>query len=249
MTQKYKKNETLSSNTLFNFIDKQSYFFDKLEYGFAPRFNLEKLNLSLSSKKENVAFPMVCFCDVPMSKLKDHIYAYGKYGIGLTKEWGINNGLNPLMYISSHISSVIKHLDILNNELKKIDNSELQSQFYYLLRYLKLYKGKQNNKEKLFYDEKEWRYLPQLEDSDEIGFFLKEEMYNNSVKKEKANSKLKKYTLNFSPDDIKFLVVPERKNVDSLTKKLKMIPRFQDERVLVNTLSKVITVKEIVEDF
>lgn len=30
---------------------------------------------------------MVCFCDV-----------YGHYGIGLTKEWGIRNGVSPVLY-------------------------------------------------------------------------------------------------------------------------------------------------------
>ena len=42
---------------------------------------------------------MVSFCDIPLSLAKDHIKTYGSYGIGMMKEWGIKNNLNPVVYI------------------------------------------------------------------------------------------------------------------------------------------------------
>ncbi|MBK9465826.1 MAG: hypothetical protein IPN56_13800 [Chitinophagaceae bacterium] len=43
---------------------------------------------------------MVSFSDLRLSELKDNIGTYGKFGIGMTKEWAINKGLNPVMYAS-----------------------------------------------------------------------------------------------------------------------------------------------------
>lgn len=71
-----------------------------LKNDFRPRFGLE----DFSSLKPNVqnfsyAFPMSCFCDLPLSNTSKHLATYGNYGIGLTKKWGKKNGLNPILYL------------------------------------------------------------------------------------------------------------------------------------------------------
>jgi hypothetical protein len=54
--------------------------------------------------------PMVCFCDLPLSALDKHMglseeEGYGKYGLGMSKDWGIAQKLNPVTYFTeeSHV--------------------------------------------------------------------------------------------------------------------------------------------------
>lgn len=114
----------LSANTLFHFTPRQ-YLLDKFERGFAPRYNQEfdpdldgeffnrhnKVhNVNLKTGEEKIEklshhptyIPMVCFCDIPMSSLEFHMSVYGKYGIGLRKEWGEEQALNPVMYVNEN---------------------------------------------------------------------------------------------------------------------------------------------------
>eukprot|EP01034_Spumella_vulgaris_P011525 gene11525-14663_t len=70
--------------------------------GFWPRYSLEDFRWQVSgpNSHEFAAFPMVCFCDIPLSRIDEHVGFYGSYGLGLSREWGIRAGLNPVQYIA-----------------------------------------------------------------------------------------------------------------------------------------------------
>lgn len=67
---------------------------------------IEKILKSKSFKpsycKENfgndeILIPMVSFCNIPLSQVSNFLY-YGDYGIGLSLDWGIDKGIEPVKY-------------------------------------------------------------------------------------------------------------------------------------------------------
>jgi hypothetical protein len=92
----------VSSNTLFHFTDSAENLIRILENDFLPRFCLEELELFRKGDTPliDMAIPMVCFCDLPLSNIGEQLSAYGNYGIGMSKEWGIRQGINPVLYLT-----------------------------------------------------------------------------------------------------------------------------------------------------
>lgn len=71
-----------------------------LRGGIIPNFCAE--DFSYGNKEYVVGIPMVSFCDIPLMRADVFTERYGQYAIGLSKEWGINNEINPILYISNN---------------------------------------------------------------------------------------------------------------------------------------------------
>lgn len=103
--------KTLSSSTLLHYTERVEYLYDILENDFSPRICIEKLN---PFSRSEIAIPMKCFCDIPLSQVGDHTKQYGEYGIGLTKEWGKKKGISPVFYFNNKANHVRSFLDGTN---------------------------------------------------------------------------------------------------------------------------------------
>jgi Putative abortive phage resistance protein AbiGi, antitoxin len=68
---------------------------------------------------KNWLYLIVCFCDLPLSNLSEHLNFYGNYGIGLTKEWGIGKGINPVIYLSQASELNIQLAKLRTNPILK----------------------------------------------------------------------------------------------------------------------------------
>ena len=90
-------NVALSSNSIIHFTKTKESLKGILENNFKLSFCKETFHLG--NDVSRIYVPMVSFCDIPLSEVKNHIEKYGAYGIGLTREWAIKQGLNPVLYL------------------------------------------------------------------------------------------------------------------------------------------------------
>ncbi len=152
----------LSTNSVFHFTKD----IDSLKGILSSFFRIKYCLEIIEGKEKTISFavPMVSFCDIPLSQVINHVDKYGGYGIGLLKKWAKRKRLNPVLYLEK--SSTILNDVLIREEFERSENQFIQE----LLRYTKNYDGKliRNNevvqKEYRYYDEREWRYCPTLEE-------------------------------------------------------------------------------------
>jgi len=129
----------LSPSTLFHFTSKNRLK-GILKDNFKLKYCLEKINHS--EKPIKIAIPMVSFCDIKISEIIEHAKKYGYYGIGLSKEWAITKGLNPVIYLNSssefsnNLISTVRQI-VQDKEISPTNIIHLAD----ILRYSKIYEG------------------------------------------------------------------------------------------------------------
>lgn len=209
------------SDTIFHFTKEISFLQDILLNGFWPRYCLEDMRW-YSGNDSLSAYPMVCFCDIPLSRVDEHVDFYGDYGIGVTREWAQKNGLSPVLYLNE---SSIQHQSI-----KRLFLNNLESPYYKeaaddinnLISYIKPISGKMliSDKfiEKDFYQENEWRYsVGGVASELKVRPFLYESEYRNPKILDDQNSKSKSfYSLVIQPSDIRYLFVRHESDIPGL---------------------------------
>lgn len=251
---------SLSSNSVIHYTNKLENLkgIFKSE-GFRLKYCLEKLNINFG-KEISSAIPMVSFCDIPLSEVKNHTDSYGSYGIGLYKNWAKQNGLNPILYlennsyISETISNLISRLLKLRETTEGLDNI-LMKETLKLLFYCKNYEGYLkhgiiDDDNYRFYNEREWRFIPNEETLVEKGIipliwgerFLKE--------KEKYNDEVKDLYLSFNVKDISYIIVDDENDIPEILTTLNEV--YEDKctsKDLKILGTKIITKNQIYHDF
>ncbi|TYS51172.1 abortive infection system antitoxin AbiGi family protein [Bacillus infantis] len=180
-----------SANVLFKFMGKLKYLKETLlNMAIIPRYYEEKIDYLEIDGIDKIAFPMSCFCDIHLNKLKPHMKNYGDYGIGLSKGWGIQEGIQPIHYINfnSKLKSDFSFaLSTSLQSLSKKDREEFEiynNLILHNLFYMKPIQGKMifsRNKydSRNFHDEKEWRFIPDFSGVDtELPMVIEQEQMN-----------------------------------------------------------------------
>jgi hypothetical protein len=149
--------ENLSASVLFTFTPRIDYLFQMLQNGITPRYVYERLPIG---KKYYIA-PMKCFCDIPLGMVKNHMQRYGFYGLGLKKSFLQKHRVTPVVYL--HKNS-LAYFNLNSTAGENMENAPF-------IPLLKRYLGddyffsesrSQPQKKRIhFYDEREWRYIPQ----------------------------------------------------------------------------------------
>ncbi|WP_162604595.1 abortive infection system antitoxin AbiGi family protein [Geomonas edaphica] len=260
----------VSANTLFHFTRSLENLESILRYEFHPRYCLEDHRMFspgfwLDSYLER-AIPMVCFCDIPLSHITKHADVYGGYAIGLSKEWGEEKNISPMMYASATSSSTAAIKESFRHVLKNLQGepsgpAESYKKIGFLLdsflTYTKPYKGEDSRTrtEKVFYDEREWRFVPDPEQRTALGLPLglyKNEFFDDTTR-EQANAKVAEhFKLSFQPKDIKYIIVNKEEEILPMFGKIEAIkgvnPNYDwdDVRLLA---TRIISLDQILSDF
>lgn len=208
-----------------------------------------------------MAIPMVSFCDLRLSELASHMDKYGSYGVGMSKQWAHQKGLNPVSYINrdselaeSVIKGVEKVLDmVVNHPVEDEEHAWTYMHVMNVQRFIKNYEGPlerngalQDNSYR-FADEKEWRHVLPLKFANDIWPYAEISEVDTAAKKQALNKKIKNELLSFSATDVKYIVVQHDSE----------IRQVQDQIACLNLptadthhlTSRVLSAERIVEDF
>ena len=106
---------------------------------------------------------MVCFCDLPLSLIGKHREEYGKFAIGLRKDWGLKNGVAPVIYTHSKAQTRPPVLRLTVKAPASHDKTLANDDLDILAAYTKPFRGPGWRSQRYqprvrFYDEREWRY-------------------------------------------------------------------------------------------
>lgn len=213
-----------SANALFTFMNKFIFLKDILKTKLIfPRYCRENISYLKLNNLAEIAFPMKCFCDIFINKLYTHMNLYGKYGIALSKEWGLKNQIQPVQYINNS-SFIINSIQDLYNHIQELhieddfisDKSKdiryMENILYDRLRFIKpiygdMYREGQLLKTLNFHDEHEWRYVLKTDD-DNVYPYITE--FNDLYSLSEDLTKNPDYGLKIDSDNIKYLIVKSK---------------------------------------
>ena len=264
----------VSANTLFHFTSIKGLTGILASGGFYCQYSPEHFENILPSKSHYrfTYLPMTSFCDLTIMQLSNdslHRKSFGDFGIGLTKAWGVRNGVSPVMYVhkesqqTKRLNRLIKAikqfrkntvdeetLDELAEEtldaIEQIDNieQEMIDSFKYIKPYTGYWqKGKRKRKKIIFYDEREWRYSPLMKEYAVLSGVFKD----NKKEVKEINEKLKKKIIKFEVNDVKFIVIKKKKDLSAISDVIQNMTISEEQKDQLKT--KVISFEEIKEDF
>jgi len=225
-----------------------------------PRYveeNVSYLGLDIGK----ISIPMTCFCDINLNKILYHTKEYGKYGIGFYKEWCLGQGIQPIHYINEK-SMLIRDFRLAFNSALNIDgqtSKEIESLQSYLFSHLLFIKPIQENtqtniekKPMNFHDEREWRYIPNLNElnTELMPILLRE--YNNKSTRDLHNTALldlKDAWLTFKPENVKYIIIENKSEKAEFIKFLLGKELNYKREIKLDLISKLIVLDELSEDW
>ena len=217
--------------------------------GFWPRFCLEDLRW-YNDEMDFFASPIVCFCDIPLSRIDEHVGFYGDFGIGVSKKWAVKNGLNPVLYVNSsrNVSEAVINLSWAQQHYPDDEQDKAKLDFHSLLAFTKPVEGKMvigaDVVEKEFYQENEWRYLAKHDDFEP---WITHENYESM--KEDRNALTKELcSLKITPQDIKYIFVKSDANIPEIVNFIQTdLDHYSgaDQKIL---MSRVVSLESIQSD-
>lgn len=233
----------LSSSCLYHYTPSKDALLAILKDNFKGSYCREYLKYK--DEVINAFIPMISFCDIPLKTYSNLGAIYGKYGLGMSRKWAVRNKLNPVFYIDNNAAL----LDVFIKSLKAAEGTTAIAQalsaltgnqsavagahmladsvefLIYSLYHLKHYEGqieRLGNKSYRFYDEREWRFLPEFKCA-----VCELKMTEDDYKKWRGTGPkplLSQVCMDFTFDDIDHIIVETRQDVVDLVGYLNSLP-------------------------
>ena len=190
--------------------------------GFWPRYCPEDFSW-LTGTPFYLVVPLVSFCDIPVILSKEHKEAYGNVAIGLSKDWGKERNITPLIYIyedgllAEHFKKSIGRC-ITKNKIVKSDFGPLWDFIHYLKPVTGCFPDKKYRSTiiKDFDEEMEWRYVPgEFKELIYSTNFFEDTQRNDAEKRSKETLEAK---LKFNQSDVEIIVVENDEQRNELSK-------------------------------
>jgi hypothetical protein len=222
--------------------------------------------------KSYIRLDTLSFCNIPLRD--SYLYMrYGKYGIGMSLDWAIKNTISPVVYIHEttpfrDFRNQINNFHIIDTTLKMAEKS-LRDRFFNnidipynsdnddlitninritlrTIQFFKNWKTIYQQTEIITYQEREWRYVPSLFDTNEKPIITKgdEDFQKIKNKEYKQKPHLPDYSLKIeSLDDLRYVII---KTDDQRQRILNVLSKnFSDEQLKNAILSgKLLIIKD-----
>jgi hypothetical protein len=209
------------ADSLFHFTQDLKTLLLILDAGFWPRYRPEETAWRFPSAPwplPGASYPMVCFCDIPLSKAAMHAGRYGQYAIGLTREWGIRSGVHPVWYFGN-ANEVNTALSQVSSLALSTNDRVAHSAVFHLMAMLKPLHGHSferidggwwllSEAEVDFYEEMEWRYVPRPEVTSNGGFTFAH-FLPHTRPTDLDQERTRAHMLTFDARDIVHILVPD----------------------------------------
>jgi hypothetical protein len=186
--------------------------------------------------------------------MEKHIQAYGSYGIGLRKDWGMKNNLTPIHYIPV-LSRDVWYQSNLSSLYSLTFSNKSDANIRDLITNYFIYTKPYKKNGTVFYDEREWRYVPSLDDIKKVSsedLRIKHHIvlpnqgasnFDSLLNDESNNLKNNKYVrLKFDLNDVKYLIVEKDEETDQIRELIK-----GNSNIEIKTASEILKCQEIIE--
>jgi len=137
----------------------------------------------------------LCFTEIRLSQVQTHAKRYGKLGIGFTRDFIMDRGGRPVIYIpfEAKVDARLLEDSIKNAYKKSIDNEEIQKSLKWIMAHVKRMSNG-NSEDYKNYEEMEWRLV------------YDENPNNKHFTKGEAEGI---HRLRFKASDIKIIIFPD----------------------------------------
>lgn len=208
----------LSSNIIWHQTDFNGLRSILKSKRFLYSYSLESIKGKSDSSHLDLAFPMISFCDIPLSDISEYLGKYGNYTIGMKRSWGKTVGLCPVWYRDKNAISLKTQMDLFRDISSKDPFSLTEEEFvlWQVIANTKNYEGKLIKRKfssYRFFDEREIRIVPAYNElvSSEVKPFMNKEDYD-TYKRNYGNSLISKMWISFEYSDIAYIIYSHQRN-------------------------------------